>query len=234
MKTNWNNYWNTFPKTVQPHEHFKQVGKTVNGIPISKYQFELIIESIKDGINLQTTDTVLDLCCGNGLITSELANLLSAIIGIDYSETLINIANTYHRTENIDYRQMSALDALKVDNPILPPFNKIYMYEALQHFRYRDLRSILLNILTVSSEDVIIFIGSIPDKKRLWNFYNTPSRKFDYFLRKIIGKDAIGTWWTKEYIESVCDQIGLRSECILQKEVLYTSHYRFNYRITRV
>lgn len=231
--TEWKKHWMTFPEGVGPREYLKQVGKTVNGQPISPDQYEMILDSIRGGLALEPSDTVLDLCCGNGLTTHALAGEVGAIVGMDFSEPLLRVANRDHGGANTHYCQRSALDSLAVDELGLTPFNKVYMYEALQHFRRADFETILRNILAVSTEDVTVLLASIPDRRRLWNFYNTPRRRLDFLKRKIRGTEAIGTWWTREYLERVSARLGLRGEYIAQNEMLYTAHYRFNFRITR-
>ncbi len=234
MMVEWKTHWAEFPEGVGSTEYFKQVGKTQNGQPISPEQFEIILKSIENGLALKPTDTVLDLCCGNGLITSRIAAKSSAIVGVDFSEPLLRVANRDHCASNAQYFQRSALESLMVAGEDLPLFDKVYMYEALQHFKRQDLGVILRNILEVSSHNVVVLLASIPDKSRLWKFYNTPRRRLDYVVRKIRGREAIGTWWTREYIEQTCQKLGLRCDYIQQEHSLYTSHYRFNIRIARL
>jgi hypothetical protein len=110
-------------------------------------------------------------------------------------------------------------------------FNKVLMYEALQHFKKRDLTRILRNILSLSREECVILLGSVPDGTRKWKFYNTPRRRLVYPLRKVSGREAIGTWWDEKFIRATCKQLNLQCEFHEQSEELYTSHYRFDVKI---
>ncbi len=232
--TDWYQHYKAHPKTFGEREFFKQVGKTFKGLDITKEQFQLILSAIYTNLRLERDDVLLDLCCGNGIITKELSKICGTIIGVDYSESLIEIAKKYNNLENITYLEMSAFDLDKYFINIEKPFTKVLMYEALQHFQKKDVLRLIKSIEAISSVDIVIYFGSIPDLKRKWNFYNTPKRKFLYSLRRIYGKELIGTWWDSDYIRKICTQNGLVCNIISQHKDLYTSHYRFDAIITSI
>lgn len=212
-------------------DFLRQVGKTVRGQPISDQQFQLIGSDVCHHLDLKRTDVVLDLCCGNGLITKQISNKCKEVVGIDFYKPLLEVAIRHHRPENVSYRHMSVLDLSKM--PMTPPgpFNKVLMYEALQHFKKGDLIRILRNVLWLAGAGCVILIGSIPDARRKWNFYNTPWRRFNYLLHKIIGGHVLGTWWDQDFIRATCKRLNLQCEFLEQSKELHTSHYRFDVRI---
>jgi hypothetical protein len=55
-----------------------------------------------------------------------------------------------------------------------------------------------------------------------------------YVVRKIFGREAIGTWWDKGFIRRICEQLDLLCEFKEQRKELHTSHYRFDVLISRV
>ena len=61
-----------------------QVGKTVAGDPISREQFEAPLQDCRRALDIRKSDTLLDLCAGNGLITFELAGDVASAVGIDF------------------------------------------------------------------------------------------------------------------------------------------------------
>jgi 2-polyprenyl-3-methyl-5-hydroxy-6-metoxy-1,4-benzoquinol methylase len=218
---------------VDETEFLKQVGKTVHGQSISDDQFKQIILEMTDRLDLGSDDVVLDLCCGNGLITNEFARVVRSIVGVDYSLSLINIARKYHSPRNTYYINTSIFDLTREDIEDFIPFSKVYMYEALQHFQRKDLFRILRFILPICTKNVVIFFGSVPDKARLWKFYDSPMRRLNYLKRKLQRQEAIGTWWKRGFIQDVCNRMGLHCEFFQQHEMLHTSHYRFDFRVTR-
>lgn len=228
----WKSFWNEFPVKFMETDFLKQVEKTVGGKPISPVQFEAIISDIHNALGTQKDDVVLDICCGNGVITAIMSKACKSIVGVDYSEPLIKIAQKYNKPENASYFQRSVLE---LDSKKLPntPFTKIYMYEALQHFNEDDFPKILNLIKEVADPNMVIFIGSIPDVDKLWDFYDTDERRKDYMIRKSKNQEAIGTWWKQKHIVDMSLQNGFECEILLQSQVLHTAHYRFDVRLTR-
>ena len=134
---------------------------------------------------------------------------------------------------NVLYQCMNILELDKMPPSVSSPFNKVLMYEALQHFRKQDLITILRNTLQLSLKICIMLFGSVPDLARKWAFYNTPRRRLMYLIGQLFGREAIGTWWGKEFIRGVCKQLDLLCEFKEQRKELHTSHYRFDVLISR-
>jgi len=228
----WHSHWHEFPASKPETAFFEQVGKTVNRKPIPKEFISVIISSIQNKLLLESHDYVLDLCCGNGLLTKIVANHCRSVIGIDYSGVLIDIANKYNRPENVTYVCGSVLNAQSLINHSV---QKVYMYEALQHFTPVMLSQLLDELLLVANDKpLIFFVGSVPDRSKLWKFYNTFSRKFNYFWESFKKEEAIGTWWAKSSIASICNSKNLSVQFIDQNPMLHTAHYRFDMLITNL
>jgi 2-polyprenyl-3-methyl-5-hydroxy-6-metoxy-1,4-benzoquinol methylase len=165
------------------------------------------------------------------MITNELAKKCKEVVGVDFSEPLLEVANRDHRPANVSYQHLNVLMLEKMSQTTSGPFSKTLMFAALQHFRMRDLISILENCIRLSSSEHIILLGHVPDKSRKWNFYNTPKRKLVYVVRKIFGRDAIGTWWDKEFIKRMCHQLDLQCQFHGLSKKLHSSRYRFDVTI---
>jgi 2-polyprenyl-3-methyl-5-hydroxy-6-metoxy-1,4-benzoquinol methylase len=70
-----------------------QVGKTELGQPVDPKQLQLIEQQIVSALMLDTSPRhVVDLGCGNGLITHRIASYCQSMIAIDVSETMIGDA----------------------------------------------------------------------------------------------------------------------------------------------
>lgn len=230
---NWKRHWENRPKLTGKTDYLQQVGKTVKGQPITDLQFQLIVSEICDQLQLEKDDIVLDLCCGNGLITKELARHCKEVVGIDFSQPLLEVANRDHRPTNVSYQNFNILDLDKMPLISSGSFSKILINEALQFVKKRELIAVLRNILRLSSESCTILIGGIPEMTKKWEFYNTPKRRLMYCARTVFGNEAIGTWWDKEFIRETCRQLDLLCEFREQRRELHTSHYRFDVLISR-
>ncbi len=223
----WEDFWHFFPGKFSDRDFLRQVGKTYKGKPIDETQFNLLVSHLYKNLDPAEDDRILDVCCGNGLLTSIISNTCKHVVGIDFSSALINIARRHNRADNISYHRR---DALAINEEILygnKPFSKLYMYEALQHFREDQLPDLLSSIKKISIHPLRFYMASILDKDRIDNFYNTAGLKAQYNREKN-EKLLLGTWWEKEQIKQVCAEHDLSCNFIAQPENLYTAHYRFD------
>ncbi|MBX3167766.1 MAG: class I SAM-dependent methyltransferase [Candidatus Eremiobacteraeota bacterium] len=53
-------------------------------------------------------DEVLDLGCGDGKITAQIAPLVARALGVDFSQSMVDFARAHHRLENLSYVQGDA------------------------------------------------------------------------------------------------------------------------------
>lgn len=223
----WKEYFETHPGRFGEREFMKQVGKTVHGEPITEEQKQAQIKSIRAALDLGPDDRVLDLCCGNGVLTREVAAGCVSVAGVDFSAALISIADKYNRPDNVEYHCMSATDPA-VAALSGAPFDKVYMYEAFQHFDEDQARLVLQRMAEASTGEGLAFIAGIPDKERIWNFYNTPERRAEYHERVVKGTEAIGQWWEPGALAEVCASLGYSMEVRQQNPVLHSARYRFD------
>jgi 2-polyprenyl-3-methyl-5-hydroxy-6-metoxy-1,4-benzoquinol methylase len=224
----WQEHWSSFPARFAPTDYLRQVGKTVGGRPIRADQVEWILADIRRGLAPAPGDAVLDLCCGNGLLTRRISDWCARVVGIDYSPLLLGVAQQHQRSNNLSYVCGSVLDLESLPLPEGARFNKILMYEALQHFEHDELHGLLEAALSLATDDCRLFIGSIPDRERIWCFYDTPRRKLDCVVRRCLGGDAIGSWWDREFLARTCATFGLSCAFREQSLGLHTAHYRFD------
>ncbi|NVN98671.1 MAG: class I SAM-dependent methyltransferase [Geobacteraceae bacterium] len=226
----WLDHWHEFPAGMPEAAFFEQVGKTVNRKPVPEEFIGTIVSSIRYNLLLEPNDYVLDLCCGNGLLTKIVAEHCLFLTGIDYSDVLIHVANKYNRPDNVTY---VLGDVLNIRSLVSNEINKLYMYEAMQHFTSSMLSQLLDELLFVANDKpLIFFVGSVPDRSKLWKFYNTLWRKLNYYWKSFNKEEAIGTWWEKGSIASICKKKNLRVHFIDQNPMLHTAHYRFDMLIT--
>ena len=229
--TNWAEYWASSIKIFGKTEYLEQVGHVFKGLPYSDSQFELMVSNISQLLSLDEEDELLDLCCGNGVITHKLAEKCKRVVGVDFSKPLLDIANRDHRLRNLTYKHMDLHDLGTNFERSHGLFNKVLIFGALQYFESRDLTSLLRNIINLTANKRTILIGSIPDADRKWEFYNTPRQKFLYFFYKVTGRDLIGTWWDPNFIKKVCQPLELKCEIRKQSIDGPVSHCRFDTRI---
>ena len=100
------------PKQFDRDDFWRQVRRTINGVPVSEDQLEIIITQIVSSLDLQKTDDLLDIGCGNGALTVKLEPFVENILGVDYSDYLIGIAKEYFESSTLIF------ETLKIENLI--------------------------------------------------------------------------------------------------------------------
>jgi hypothetical protein len=212
-----------------------QVGKTVGGKPMSSKQFNALIDSTRRHLELTKRDRLIDLCCGNGVVTYELSTSVQKTTGIDFSRPYIENALRYKKLPNISYliNDVTELTTIAKEQRF-SEYNKVLIYDALAYLTPVDLDRILAYCESVKSIERIL-IGDVLDLNRKWNFFNTRKRKLIYFYKcKILGKDfGLGRWWTKNEIMFLAKGHGFMCSFLEQDSVLHTAHYRFDALMTR-
>lgn len=222
-----NNYWRSHYDSISKRfdgSLLKQVGKTVNGQEIPEPQVRLIVDNIANVLRLNAKDSVIDLCCGNGLITRQLAPLVKRVVGVDFTDGLIDAAKKCNSFHNIEYIHS---DVLSLDHKYFSGLRKIVMYEALQHFSLEQLVK-LLNDFSGLMTGSLVFFGSIPNQEKLHVYYDTEDKYAFYMQRESEGMPHIGRWWLMEEIRQLVSTRGFKAIGLSQEPALYTAYYRFD------
>ena len=115
----WRVYWARAVQNVGAADLFRQVGRTVTGQPEPEQQIGILVRAIAERLKLNKNDVLLDLCCGNGLVTFRLSAMCRTIVGVDYSNDLVEIAKNTNPAANIAYIRRYVEDLLPFD---LPPW----------------------------------------------------------------------------------------------------------------
>lgn len=227
------NYWlKHFNSNVSklPENLLKQVGKTVNGIEVDQSQITLIVDTICSELNLNEQSRVVDLCCGNGLLTIEVAKHCNLVIGVDYSKNLIKVATHVNSSDNVNYVNS---DVTTISPKYLSECDSVYMYEGLQHIDNDGFFKVM-GLLSANSNIIKIFIGGIPDRNCISKYYDT-EEKMDYYEKcEAKGTPHLGKWWDKSEIETIGNHFGFKMKVIAQNSELYSTYYRFDCLLERV
>jgi cyclopropane fatty-acyl-phospholipid synthase-like methyltransferase len=223
MKSYWERHYDINSQEFG-NSLLKQVGKTVNGQEVSEDQVKLIIDNVINALRLNSSDVLMDLCCGNGVITRQLAPLVKDVIGVDFSHGLIDAAERCNGFHNIRY---FIADVLRLDQEFLLRSNKVLMYEALQLFSVEQFVA-LLNKFRPLRRGTLILLGSIPNKQELGAFYDTDDKLAFYLKSENEGKPHMGRWWLMDEIERLVPRNDFEVAFLPQTPSLYTAYYRFD------
>jgi len=223
----WQSHWSARLQVCGETEFMRQVERTYGGESADEEQLNLVLEAVIDGLTLSERDILLDVCCGNGLVTRRLSAICRRVVGVDYSAGLIEIAKRHHSAGNVAYlcgpADRIASEPWEGEAP-----TKTLMCDSLQHFDESGLRDFLLTMERLTGGNSPILFTGVPDASKMSAFYNTEERRADYERRKQNGTEAIGTWYGRELLIEVLGEFGYEPEFRKQDSRRFTAHYRFD------
>src|SRR5690349_17565385 len=89
---NLRSLYETHARACDPKDFQSQVMRTPYGKPVGQDQVELIVDGIERGLDIRPHDVLLDLCCGNGVITDPIFARCRGGVRVDFTPYLIEIA----------------------------------------------------------------------------------------------------------------------------------------------
>jgi SAM-dependent methyltransferase len=152
-----------FPRTDTPLEMVGRKGA---------HDLDWLADYIGRLLQLRYADRVLDLCCGNGLITVRVANRVHQVVGVDFSCVLLAQAEQISNAENVQYRHG---DARAIGSIEIGTFDKIFISAAFQYFDQETGAAVLAGLRSVIRPNGLVAILDIPDRRQ----------KFSHELRSL-------------------------------------------------
>lgn len=217
-------------RTCAPDAFWAQVKRTVHGKPVSEEQIEWIVGEIKRRLALVQGDVVLDLACGNGALSHRLVDTCAALVGVDISEYLIEVANRHFaEPPRVTFAAEGA--AQYVANVADPRrFTKVLCYGSFAYFPVDDARATLkvLGERFVNVESV--FIGNLPDRDRAAAFYAPrdpePGELDD-------PRAQIGIWRSRDEFAEMAAAAGWDAQFSTMPDAFFSVHYRYDVLLRR-
>src|SRR6185503_17906945 len=83
----WKTFWNTSPQVSDP-DSCRQVGRTFRRASYTEDQLDAVSRRVLSLLDPPPGGALLDLACGNGLITTRLAPSFRSVTALDYSRPL--------------------------------------------------------------------------------------------------------------------------------------------------
>ena len=217
---NWKEFWNNQARVKDAKA---QVGRQVSGALHADELMDKIANKISSQIQLKATDEVLDVCCGNGILTKKLAGKCKSVDAIDFSEVLIANAKNFG-SSNINWY---CLDATHFN--LNKQFDKIVLYFSFQYFETNEKAERVISCLKNHLKPGgVILLGDIPDSAFKWTYYDTPIKRFFAIWSTLKGKNNMGRFWNKKALAKICLKHGLLTEIQQQENWQPYAWYRFD------
>jgi cyclopropane fatty-acyl-phospholipid synthase-like methyltransferase len=220
----WKLFWLSHAERNKNSEPQMQVLRTLNQQPISQEFFSSIVDSVVTMLEPEQGNNLLDLCCGNGLLTRELINEFCAVTAIDLSEEFIS---------QVDRGMDDKVTAFAADARTVElqekSFDRILLYAGIQYFSDSEAINLLMRLRRWIRDEGLIVLGDIPDATRKWKFFNSPKRESTYFDALRSGKPIVGNWFEPVWLEKLSYYSGFSSAVIRpQPQTHPYQHYRFD------
>ncbi len=221
---------------------------------VSKKVIQRIESDITDKLRLNSTDTLLDLGCGTGLISINLSKKVGGVTGLDFGRDVLLRA-----TENFQ-RGNSYMDFVQGDLIALPfrdrTFSKVSCYSVVMCLQdYEDFKGTLLEMVRVCQPGGLVLVGDIPEKNKKELWVKGKRRKGEFILRYLVRRlwqkviqrryrisalqfekrkskldippsQAPGMSYDAETILRICGKIGVKGHILDQPGSLAFGHTR--------
>ncbi len=173
---------------------------------------------------------MLDVCCGNGILTQQIAKKGNQIIGVDNSVKLLKVVAENYNDLNVAHINCNALNiSQSMENKL---FDKIYLQFSFQYFdEKKDGKRVISEMLKSLKPNGKIFIGDIPNHDNFFEFYGSFMKKLRYLKDKMLNKNSMGKFWKVSELDAICQKLGVNETFLKQPKELPYSHYRFDYLI---
>ena len=220
----WTKFWSDYDFDANRVDEQSQVFRTRERVPIKKDEWEHTVKVVANHMQFKPDDTLLDICCGNGLFTVAYSSLVKSITAVDISDPLINALKS---------KNLANVDAFSDDvrNISFPKssFSKVLWYAGIQYLPESDIIHYLKELRSWMKPDGIVLIGDIPDRQKLWVYFNNAQRVSAYFDGIENQKPIIGTWLDSGWIETLCLHAGFKKVEIIQQDArLINADFRYD------
>lgn len=225
MSDYWKTFWLSHARDHRYAEPQTQVLRTLNKQPVEPHVFDGIVDSIAGMLDHPGPDhDLLDLCCGNGLITRRLLGSFHSVTAIDLSDAFVSQLGDMPEARI----EAFAADARTVRFPE-DSFDRILLYAGIQYFSEAETIDLFLRMRRWLRDGGVVVLGDIPDQTRRWNFFNSPERERSYFESLQTGRPMVGYWFEPEWLVKLSSYAGFASATIRpQPEPCPYRHYRFD------
>jgi hypothetical protein len=217
-------------RTCAPDDFLGQTRRTVQGVPVSEEQIQMIVKAIKSGLGMSPDDILLELACGNGALSHFLFDSCKEYLGVDVSEYLISVArNNFEVLPNYRFAAQGAAEYVRQE-PRPESFSRVLCYAGFQFFSADEAAEILRCIFIRFSNVQTIFIGNLPDKDRAGHFYKERQCSVEELSDCAT---AIGTWRTQSEFAQLAGDAGWKVKFSTMPSAFHASYYRYDASLSR-
>jgi ubiquinone/menaquinone biosynthesis C-methylase UbiE len=228
-KDYWQQFWDEHAVKSCKSDPQVQVLRTLNKAPIDTKVWTVTLKFIIEQLDLKADYSVLDLCCGNGLISKEIATQTKSVTAVDISAKLLDQFDT-SSFPNINKVRENALSLNLAEESC----DVILLYAGIQYFSPSEVVELMEKVERWLVPGGLLYIGDIPDHKKLWAFFNSREREAAYFSSLQKKAPIIGEWFDFKFLEKLGFYTGFsRVEKVEQTPEMIYSFFRYDMRLIK-
>lgn len=208
------------PQQFDRTDFWRQVRRTINGQPVDEIQIKFIVDQILSVLDLQPTDHLMDIGCGNGALTSYLEPYVAKLHGMDHSEYLIEIALEYFSSEKSTFELKNIENAIGLNK--YKEFNKVLIYGVSSFLSDDTLQKLLTWYFNDNNRSMML--GNIRDREYASKFYGRNPSAIE--LDDI--SSSMGKWRERTWFENLANEQGIVVSFFKMPNEFYASEYYFD------
>jgi len=220
----WRAVWRDHTRKHSRDVPMVRAMRTTDGQPFTDQQWQAELRHILRLAQVRKSDAVLDLCCGNGLVTEEVASRCRRVVAVDYVPSLVAELKR-RRIPNVVARS-GDIRRLKLPRGT---FDLVLVCAGIQYLTERETLHLLADVHRWLRPGGRVCLLHIADVRRLWHYAATPAKRDLYFERIQTGRQLVGTWYDRPWFDHAAHYLGYRRVAVRsQPRSLRYSHYRFD------
>ena len=218
------------PQTCDPDDFWGQVKRTVGGQPVTQAQIDLIVAAVKQNLQLHPDDLLLDICCGNGALTTYFFSACRGGVGVDFSEFLIEVARKHFAKREEERFVLGDVVEFARREAAPERITKAMCYGSFQYLPHAAAAELLQLLQQRFVGLQRLLIGNIPDRDRLHDYY----REKDYVPGiENSPSTPIGIWRSEDEFRALAAAAGWQCTFSRMPADYYAAHYRYDAVLTR-
>ena len=218
------------PRSLPRQDFWRQVKRTVHGHPVDETQIAMIVDAVIAGLRPQSGDVVLDLACGNGALSSRLFPACAGLVGVDYSDYLISVADEFFADPPRRHFLCQDAASFVVQETHPERYTKVLCYGSFAYLTPTDATTTLRALADRFTAASTVFLGNLPDRDRAAGFFTDGVPPATVLADPA---SAVGIWRTEEELAELADACGWRASFRHMPSAYYAAHYRYDAVLVR-
>lgn len=220
----WHKVWCEHARKNKNADPMTRIMRTHEGHPVASDHWRREARYILRFSGVRQEETVLELCCGNGMLTEELAARSRAVDAIDYVPALVSEL----KRKGLPNVSARCGDVRKLHMPNAS-YNLVIMCAGIQYLSFGETVDLMHRIHRWLKPGGRVCLIDVPDCNQLWKYASTPQKRGIYFDRLRAGRQLVGTWYEQQWFLHLAEYLGFSGAKVRQKpSYLVYYFYRFD------